>query len=237
MNWETHNLSPIARKQLIDARINYTPDKSSPLNRQGTVALTGEHSKKLRREEAKVMIRQREEKEAAKAEEAQRKEEEKVAFHNMAIAVRVMYTGFSTTVFSENITMVSLTALVRTYWVVEYVKNFKGTFPRSWNGSIIERQSSLNKDSLLEYARIILQNDKELDDVREYDNENIDEHIQFLANKKQTKDNAQSREQAAQAKKRQRDEEEERQNAPLHTIVDTSSRGRQRRRTDFGGGK
>jgi len=77
--------------------------------------------------------------------------------------------------------------------------------------------------------------------VGDYDNENINEHIQFLANKKQTKVNAQLREQAAQAKKdkkRQRDaEEEERQNAPLHTIVDTSSRGRQRKRSDFGGGK
>ena len=121
------------------------------------------------------------------------------------------------------------------------MKNFKGTFPRSWNGSIIERQSSLNKDSLLEYALIILQNDEKLDDVGDYDNENINEHIQFLANKKQTKDNAQLREQAAHAKKdkkRQRDaEEEERQNAPLHTIVDSSSRGRQRKKTDFGGGK
>ena len=72
-------------------------------------------------------------------------------------------------------------------------------------------------------------------------NENTNEHIQFLANKKQTKDNAQLREQAAQAKKdkkRQRDaEEEERQNAPLPTIVDASSRGRQRKRTDFGGSK
>jgi hypothetical protein len=158
------------------------------------------------------MIREREEKEAAKAEEAQRKEEEKVALHNMAIAVRIMYAECSTTVFSENITMVSLNALVRTYWVVEYVKNFKGTFPRSWNGSIIERQSSLNKDSLLEYALIILHNDEKLDDVGDYDNENINEHIQFLANKKQTKDNAQLREQAAQAKKdkkRQRDAEEE----------------------------
>jgi hypothetical protein len=91
--------------------------------------------------------------------------------------------------------------------------------------------------------------------VGDCDNENINGHIQFLANKKQTKDNAQLREQDAQAKKdkkrqrelatqakkdkkRQRDaEEEERQNVPLHTIVDTSSRGRQRKRIYFSGGK
>ena len=138
----------------------------------------------------------------------------------------------------------------RTYWVVEYVQNFKGTFPKSWNGSTIEKQSSLNKDSLVEYALIILENDKKLDNAGDYDNEKFKEHIQVLANKKQTKDNAQLNGQVAQTnqvKKRQRkevdegnaqrnkgkkrqkrqrkEEKDDNQNSSLHTVVCTSRPG------------
>ena len=34
LDWETKNLAPVARRELIQARLRYTPDEQSPLNRQ-----------------------------------------------------------------------------------------------------------------------------------------------------------------------------------------------------------
>jgi len=73
MRWETQHLSRGAQAELIAARLNYTPDESSPLNRQGTLILTGKHSKQLRKEATEARIKKIQEQEAAKAEGAQRK--------------------------------------------------------------------------------------------------------------------------------------------------------------------
>ena len=71
--WETNSLSPQAREALVQERLSYTPDETSPLNRQGTIILTNEQAKKRRIDAAEAKLRAQEEKE--KQEEIDRKEE------------------------------------------------------------------------------------------------------------------------------------------------------------------
>ena len=56
-------MSTQAREALVQERLSYTPDETSPLNRQGTVILTNAHAKQLRKVAAETKSRKQEEKE------------------------------------------------------------------------------------------------------------------------------------------------------------------------------
>ena len=149
--------------------------------------LTGEHCKKLRREAIELMVRKREEAEAnAVAKEADELAKTQ-ALHDMAIAIRIMNPDGPTETF-QNSTKDDFLALTRTYWTQQYVTKFTGPYPSSWNGTTIERLSSLKKDDLLEYAVIILNHQQFLDNVDEFDNVNITAYLNELAAKKEKKE-------------------------------------------------
>ena len=157
LGWETDNLGPVARSELIKARSRYTPDEQSPLNRQGTLLLTGEHSKKLRRDAMELIARKKEEDEAnenARIAEEIRKTQD---WRDMAIAIRVMYPhpDAITEAFQYLTKDHHLLPLIRTYWTNEYLDKFDTPLPESLKG-ITNSISSLKKEDLMQCAVILL---------------------------------------------------------------------------------
>ena len=116
LKWETDHLNEVARKELIEARIHDTPDENSPLNRQGTLLLTGEHSKRLRKEAAEARIRRVADQRATVRERAARKEEEIAAVEDKALAVRIMYPEVLEVEDIKHLKKDFIEAVVHTYW-------------------------------------------------------------------------------------------------------------------------
>jgi hypothetical protein len=181
MIWETKHLSAQAREELVRERLSYTPDQTSPLNRQGTVILTNANAKQLRKVAAETKSRKQAEKENNEELERERKAKEKVSVREHAIGVRHVYTAVATAADLKALTTPDLKALVMTYWE-QHVHKFHVHLPSTWNGKTIDKFSSINKESLMEYALIILTHQNELPDV-ETTNDQIDAHIERLSSR------------------------------------------------------
>ena len=181
MIWETKHLSAPARASLVQERLSYTPDETSPLNRQGTVILTNERAKQLRKVAAEKKLRKQEEKEKNEELERERKAKEKVSLREQAIGVRLVHSTVETADDLKTVTTADLKALVTTYWE-QHVHKFSGRLPSTWNGKTIDKFGSINKEGLVEYALIILTHQNELPGV-ESTNERIDAHIERLSSK------------------------------------------------------
>ena len=237
LDWETEHMNPIARRELINARLHYTPDEKSPLNRQGTVLLTGEHNKKLRKDAIEKMVQKREEVEKIAAKKAAEELAKTQAMHDTAIAIRIMFSEATSGDLSHYLSREQLYALTRIYWQEEYVKNFArdDPFPTTCNGIIIERFSSLKKDDLLEYAVIILKNQKHLDDTEDFHNDNIDEFCKKMAVMKRKKENIQTQKHKTTTKRQERDKrksEAAKDAVSPNRVTEMSRCGRKRSRFD-----
>ena len=223
LKWETDHLPDVARKELIEARIHYTPDDKSPLNRQGTLLLTGENSKRLRKEAAEARIRRVEEQRTAKEQQAARKEEERAAVEDKAIAVRIMYPEVLEVEDIKHLKKDFIEAVVHTYW--EEVR--KHHVDNGVNVNLPTLVGDMTKDQLLEYAIIILRDPGVLGDPEEErNNEHIDQHCNTLAKKNLRIETKALQEEAAKEKKGRKRQREEAQAAGVESVAAVSSRGR-----------
>jgi hypothetical protein len=185
--WETNSLSPQAREALVQERLSYTPDETSPLNRQGTIILTNEQAKKRRIDAAEAKLRAQEEKEKQEEIDRKRRAEDEASLRAQAVAVRHVYFDASPDDNLEAFTIPDLKALITTYWE-DYVHVFHVVLPSTWNGKSINKWSSMNREGIVEYALIILKHHSELPSIHnDITDERVADHVQKLSSKIETK--------------------------------------------------
>jgi hypothetical protein len=185
--WETNSLSPQAREALVQERLSYTPDETSPLNRQGTIILTNEQAKKRRIDAAEAKLRAQEEKEKQEEIDRKRRAEDEASLRAQAVAVRHVYFDASPDDNLEAFTVPDLKALITTYWE-DYVHVFHVVLPFTWNGKSINKWSSMNREGIVEYALIILKHHSELPSIHnDITDERVADHVQKLSSKIETK--------------------------------------------------
>jgi len=185
--WETYSLSPQAREALVQERLSYTPDETSPLNRQGTIILTNEQAKKRRIDAAEAKVRAQDEKEKQEELDRTRRAEDEASLRAQAVAVRHVYFDVSLDDNLAAFTVPDLKALITTYWE-DYVHVFHVVLPSTWNGKSINKLSSMNREGIVEYALIILKHHSELPSIdNAIADQRVADHVQKLSSKIVTK--------------------------------------------------
>jgi len=139
----------------VQERLAYTPDETSPLNRQGTVILTNEQAKKRRVDAAEAKVRAQAEKKKQEELDRERRAEEAASLRAQAVAVRHVYMDASPADNLEAFMVSDLKALITTYWE-DYVHLFRVPLPSTWNGTSIDKWSSMNREGLVEYVTVAL---------------------------------------------------------------------------------
>jgi hypothetical protein len=208
--------------------------------------LTGKQSKKLRKEAMEMKVKNREATEKIAAEKAAAELAKSQVMHDMAIAIRIMFSVESSNTLSTDLSKEELHAITSIYWKEMYVMKFSNiTFPKSWHGFGKERFKNLKKEEqrfknlkkeeLLEYAVIILKNQQHLDDTDEFRNDNINKLCTSMAMRKAQRERIQASKHISHMKKQEKEQKtsKEVEGAYSLTVIrDMSSRGRKRSRVD-----